>query len=75
MRQKIYVGFTSRQIFLKTTITDFAEKVTEAFLCADIPLCKLRSSHQSSLFQEFGNSLPFEGKCCSKVERLAEEAL
>ena len=29
---------------------DFAEKVTKAFLCADIPLHKLRNSHLSSLF-------------------------
>ena len=41
----------STQTFLKTIpIPDFSEKVTKAFLCADIPLHKLRNSHLSSLF-------------------------
>ena len=63
----------STQTFLKTPIPDFAEKVTKAFLCADILLHKLRNSHLSSLFKELGNPLPSEGKCRSKVEKLAEE--
>ena len=63
----------STQTFLKTPIPDFAEKVTKAFLCADIPLHKLRNSHLSSLFKKLGNPLPSERKCRSKVEKLAEE--
>ena len=61
------------QTFLKTLILDFAEKVTKAFLCADISLHKLRNSHLSSLFKELGNPLPSKGKCYLKVEKLAEE--
>ena len=34
---------------------------------------KLRNSHLSSLFKELGNPLPSQGKCRSKVEKLAEE--
>ena len=64
---------TSTQTFLKTPILGFAEKVTKTFLCADIPLHKLRNSHLSSLFKELGNKLPFKGKCRLKVEKLAEE--
>ena len=63
----------STQTFLKTPIPDFAEKVTKAFLCADIPLHQLRNSHLSSLFEELGNPLPSEGKCRLKVEKLAKE--
>ena len=63
----------SAQTFLKTPTPDFAEKVTNAFLCADIPLHKLRNSHLSFLFKELGNPLPSERKCRSKVEKLAEE--
>ena len=63
----------STQTFFKTPIPDFAEKVTKAFLCADIPLHKLRNSHLSSLFKELGNPLPSEGKCRSKVEKLAKK--
>ena len=62
-----------RKHFLKLLYWIFAEKVTEAFLCADIPLHKLRNSHLSSLFKELGNPLPSEGKCRLKVEKLAEE--
>ena len=61
------------QTFLKTPIPDFTKKVIKAFLCADIPLHKLRNSHLSSFFKQLGNPLPSEGKCRSKVEKLAEE--
>ena len=63
----------STPTFLKTPIPDSAEKVTKAFLCADIPLHKLRNSHLSSLFKKLGNPLSFGGKFRSKVEKLAEE--
>ena len=69
-------AYMKRQVhkhFLKTPTLDFAEKVTKAFLCADIPLHKLRNSHLSSLFIELGNLLPSKEKCCSKVEKLVEE--
>ena len=61
----------STQTFLKTSIPDFAEKVTKAFLCADIPLHKFRNSQLSSLFKELGNQLPSEEKCRLKVEKLS----
>ena len=63
----------STQTFLETSILDFAEKITKAFLCADIPLHKLRNSHLSFLFKELNNPLSSEGKCRLKVEKLAEE--
>ena len=63
----------STQTFLETAVPDFAEKVTKAFFCADIPLHTLRNSHLSSLFKELSNPLPSEGKCRLKVEKLAKE--
>ena len=59
----------STQTFLKTPIPDFAEKVTKAFLCADIPLHKLRNSHLSSLF----NPYPPESKYFVHFSKLALE--
>ena len=55
------------QTFLKTPLPDFAEKVTKAFLCADIPLHKLRNSHLSYLFKEFGNALPSKKNVVQKL--------
>ena len=73
IKEASYNKKASTQTFLKTPIGDFAEKVTKAFLSADIQLHKLRNSYLSSLFKELGNPLPSEGKCRSKVEKLAEE--
>ena len=69
----LYHNLYHTQTFLKTPIPDFAGKVTKAFLCANIPLHKLRNSHLSSLFKELGNPLPSKEKCRSKVEKLAKE--
>ena len=33
------------QTILRSSNTDFVEKVTIGFLCADIPLCKLNKKH------------------------------
>ena len=54
---------------------NFAEKVTKAFLSADIPLHKLRNTHLQTLFREMGHTLPSESSCRSKVHKLAEQEL
>ena len=38
------------QTFFRGSDTDFVEKVTKAFLSADIPLCKLNNTHIKNLF-------------------------
>ena len=62
----------SAKHLLKTPLSDLAEKVTKAFLCADIPLHKLRNSHLSFLFKELGNPFPSKGKCYLKVLQLKD---
>ena len=48
------------QTFLRSNVTDFAEKVTKAFLSADIPLYKLNNTHIKNLFRDIGHRLPSE---------------
>ena len=38
------------QTFLRSSDTDFVEKVTKAFLSADIPLYKLNNTHNKTSF-------------------------
>ena len=52
-RSKNFVPQTS-QTFLRSSDTDFVEKVTKAFLSADIPLYKLNNTHIKSLFCDVG---------------------
>ena len=40
------------QTFLKSSDTNFVEKVTKAFLSADIPLYKLNNTHIKNLFRD-----------------------
>ena len=51
------------QMFLRSSNTDFVEKVTEAFLSADIPLYKLNSNFIKNLFLDNGHSLLSETTC------------
>ena len=43
------------QTFLRSSDCDFVEKVTKAFLSADIALCKLNNKHVKNLFSEIGH--------------------
>ena len=40
------------QTFLRSSVTDFVEKVIKAFLSADIPLYKLNNTHIKHLFRD-----------------------
>ncbi|CAK8688417.1 unnamed protein product [Clavelina lepadiformis] len=60
---------------LARTATNFAENVTRAFLCADIPLHKLTNSHIKTLFHDLGHPLPSETACPSKVQKLADQEI
>ena len=51
------------QTFLRNSDTDFVEKVTKVFLCADIPLYKLNNTHIKNIFRHTGHSLPTETTC------------
>ena len=51
------------QTFLRSSDTDFVEKVTHAFLSADIPLYKLNNMHFKNIFCDIGHSLPSETTC------------
>ena len=60
-KHQITFGITSEllipytlQTFLKSSNTDFAEKVTKAFLSSDIALCKLNNKHIKNLFHNIG---------------------
>ena len=47
------------QTFLGSSDTDFVEKVTKAFLSADIPLYKLINTHIKNLFRDIGHKQIF----------------
>ena len=49
--------------FLRSNDTDFVEKVTKAFLSANIPLYKLNNTHIKNLFRDVGHRLPSETTC------------
>ena len=51
------------QTFLRSSDTDFVEKVTKAFLSADIPLYKLNNMYIKNLFRDIGHRLPSETTC------------
>ena len=51
------------QMFLRSSDTDFVEKVTKAFLSAVIPLYKLNNTHIKNLFCNIGHILPSETSC------------
>ena len=63
------------QTFLRSSDTDFVEKVTEAFLSADIPLYKLNNMHIINLFHDIGYRLPFESTCRRTALQLSEDEL
>ena len=63
------------QSFLRSTDTDFVERVTKAFLSADIPLYKLNVMHIKNLFRDIGHRLPSETTCKRTALQLSEYEL
>ena len=65
----------SSQTFLRSSNSDFVEKVTKAFLSANIPLYKLNNKHVKNLFSDIGHSLPAESTCRKTVLKLGADEL
>ena len=63
------------QTFLRSSDTDFVEKVTKVFLSADIPLYKLNNTHIKNLFRDIGHRLPSETTCRQTALQLSEDEL
>ena len=63
------------QTFLRSSDTDFVEKVTKAFLSVDIPLYKLNNTHIKNLFRDIGHRLPSETTCRRTALQLSEDEL
>ena len=69
--------FQTSQTFLRflSSDTDFVEKVTKAFLSADIPMYKLNNRHIENLFRDIGHRLPSETTCRRTALQLSEDEL
>ena len=63
------------QTFLRSSDTDFVEKVAKAFLSDDIPLYKLNNTHIKNLFCDIGQKLPSETTCRRTALQLSEDEL
>ena len=63
------------QTFLRSSDTDFVEKVTKAFLSADIPFYKLNNTHTKNLFRDIGHRLSSETTCRRAALQLSEDEL
>ena len=61
--------------FLRSSDTDFVQKVTKAFLSADIPLYKLNNTHIKNLFRDIGHRLLSETTCKRTALQLSEDEL
>ena len=61
------------QTFLRSSDTNFVEKVTKAFLSADIPLYKLYNTHIKNLFCGIIYRLPSETTCRRTALQLSED--
>ena len=62
-------------MFLRSSDTDFVEKVTKAFLTTDIPLYKLNNMHIKNLFCDIGHRLPSETTCRRIALQSSEDEL
>ena len=60
------------QTFLRSSDTDFVEKVIKALLFAAIPLYKLNNTHIKNLFRDIGHRLPYETTCRPTALQLSE---
>ena len=64
------------QTFLRNSDTDFIEKVTKAFLSADIPYqYELNNTHIKILFRDIGHRSPSEATCRQTALQLTEDVL
>ena len=63
------------QMFLRSSDTDFVEKVIKAFLSGDIPLYKFNNTHIKNLFHDIGHRLPSETTCRRTALQLSEDEL
>ena len=63
------------QSFLRSSDTDFVEKVTKAFLSADILLYRLNNTHIKNLYRDIGHRLPSETTCRPTALQLSEDEL
>ena len=63
------------QTLMRSSNPDFAEKVTKAFLSADIPLYKLNKTHMKNLFHDIDHSLPSETTFRKTVLQLSADEL
>jgi len=63
------------QMLLKSSDTNFVEKVTKAFFSDDIPLYKLNNKYIKNLFCDIGHSLPSETTCRRTVLQLSAHEL
>ena len=73
-RSENFIPQTS-QTFLRSSDTDFVEKVTKAFLFADIPLYKLGNAHIKNLFCDIGHKLLSDTTCRRTTLLLSEDEL
>ena len=62
-------------MFLRSSDTDFVEKVTISFLSADISLYKFNNTHIKNLFRDIGHRLPSETTCIRTALQLSEDEL
>ena len=63
------------QTFLRSSDTDFVEKVTKAFLSANIPVYKLKNTDIKNLFRVIGRRLPSETACRRTALQLSEDEI
>ena len=61
--------------FLRSSDTDFVEKIIKAFLSADIPLYKLNNTHIKNLFCDIGHRLPSKITCRRIALHLSKDEL
>ena len=64
-----------RKPFLRSSDTDFVEKVTKAFLSADITLYKRNNIHNRNFFCDIGHRLPSETTCTRTALQLSKDEL
>ena len=62
-------------MFLRSSDTDFIEKVTKVFLSANIALYKLNNTHIKNFFCDIGHRLPCETTCGRTALQLSEDEL
>lgn len=64
-----------KQTFLPVGKRDFAAKLVDAFLAADIPLHKLQNAKIRALFNDLQQPVPSEAACRAHVDTLARQQL